>query len=78
MRDKDGTLRIFNHKGLRVFQMALALSGVTMADGVDAYQAFDYVLFEDVGDELHRRCEINPLPSEETIPEDSWPRCCSA
>ena len=41
--------------------MALALSGVTvMADGVDAYQVFDYVLFEDVGDEAHLAMRDQP------------------
>ena len=79
VRDSDGALRIFDHERLGVFQMALALSGVTVvADGVGAFQALDDVLFEDVGDQAHRRCEISPSPSEETMPEDSWPRCCSA
>jgi hypothetical protein len=54
MGDGDGPLRVFDDKGLGVFQMTLAGGGISiMTDGACTVQALDNVFFENIGDQAH-------------------------
>jgi hypothetical protein len=54
MGDRYRPLRIFDNEGLRVFEMALALSGVAIvAYGALPFQPLDDIFLEDIRDQTH-------------------------
>src|SRR5262249_5557725 len=79
MRDCDRPLRVFDDKRLNIFQMTLAGRRITIV--TDCPRASNRLITSSWKTSATRPiCPwgIRPLPSEDTMPHDSWPRCWSA